>query len=382
MKNQLIILSIFLVSCSGYHDPERTISSVNYVSEEQPPVEQGEVWTNKEMEAAKLIRNQFRDILEESTGDSDLMKRDAHPKHHGCVKAKLEIDNSRLKSKYRTGIFEENREYNTIVRFSNGDPNHRKADKKSDVRGMAVKVLDVPYKTYLEEVGIEKDNSVHDFVFMNSSEFFIKNPKHYGTFMDAVSDGGFSMLKFGLGSIVNPTDKFVSILTKAFSMKVGNPLDIDYHSATPFKLGDTSMKMKFKSCKKIKSKVPRRDAANDFLAQRLRNYLDKNESCFEFYVQPNQDKRWNNIENAQKKWSTRKSPFFKVGKLTVVKQSKESVLERNESCENLSMNPWRAPSANRPMGGVNRIRLEVYVKQAKMRHEYNNVSYPGPKSFE
>ncbi|MCP4911787.1 MAG: catalase [Oligoflexia bacterium] len=382
MKNQLTILTIFLVSCSGYHDPNRTISSVNYVSEEQPPVEQGEVWTDREMKAAKLIRNQFRDILEESTGNSELMRRDAHPKHHGCVKANLEIDNSRLKSEYRTGIFSENREYKSIVRFSNGDPNHRKADKKSDVRGMAVKVLDVPYKTYLEEVGIEKNNSVHDFVFMNSSEFFIKDPKHYGTFMDAVSEGGFSMLKFGLGSIVNPSDKFVSILTKAFSMKVGNPLDIDYHSATPYKLGDTSMKMMFKTCKAYKSKIPRKNASNNFLANKLRSYLDKNESCFEFFVQPNQDKRRNNIENAQRKWSTKRSPYYKVGRLTVLKQSKESIDARNESCENLSMNPWRAPTANRPMGGVNRIRLEVYVKQAKMRQDYNGIEYPGPTKFD
>jgi hypothetical protein len=44
----------------------------------------------------------------------------------------------------------------------------------------------------------------------------------------------------------------------------------------------------------------------------------------------------------------------------------------------MSFNPWRAPEENRPMGGVNRIRLEVYIKQAKMRQNYNRVEYPGP----
>ncbi len=375
----LIVLISFLSSCTGPSNT-RSFASADYVSEEQPEVEQGEVWGDEEMKGARLIRNQFRDMLLESTGNNDEMKRDAHPKHHGCVMANLEIDNTRLTSSQKVGIFEKNSKYHSVIRFSNGDPNHHKADNKSDVRGMAIKVLNVPYASYLEDIGVEKDINSHDFVFMNSKSFFIKDPKHYGKFMDSLKDGGLSVLSFGLKAILNPNDHFVSILRKAFGMKVGNPLDINYHSATPYKLGNTSMKMMFKSCKSYKTKVPRK-AEKNFLAEKLTSYLDKKSSCFDFYIQPNKDPKRNNIENSQKNWSTRKSPYIKVGRLQIPQQSKESIIARNQKCEDLSMNPWRAPVENRPLGGVNRIRLEVYVKQAKMRQQHNNVSYPGPSSF-
>lgn len=368
----ILLLSLIFFACSSNN---RGLSSAE-VSEEQPPVEQGEIWGPKQMEEATLVRNQFRDMLEESTGDAPLMKRDAHPKHHGCVEAKLSIDNENLKSKHRVGLFENPGDYRSIIRFSNGDPNPLKSDKKSDVRGMAIKVMGVPYSNYLSETGVEQTNGVHDFVFMNSEAFFIKDPAHYGKFMNAVKGGGLSLAGFGAFSFLNPNDKFLSILLKAFNMKVGNPLDINYHSATPYKLGPDSMKMMFKSCKTKKDKLDRKRDEN-YLSKKLLSYLDKNETCFDFYVQPNRDPKKNNIENSQLKWSTKKSPFIKVGRLHIPKQSRESILERNESCENSSFNPWRAPLANRPLGGVNRIRLEVYVKQAKMRHGHNGVVYPG-----
>lgn len=369
----LLIIVLFTFSCSVN---KRDLSSTE-VSEQQPPLEQGEVWGPKEVEEAHIIRNQFRDNLEEATGSNPVMKRDAHPKHHGCVEARLEIDNTKLKAKHQVGIFAKSGNYRSIIRFSNGDPNPLKSDKKKDVRGMAVKVLGLPYNNYLTETGVEQTTGIHDFVFMNSDRFFIKNPKHYGKFMDAVKGGGPSLAGFGIFSFLNPTDKFLSILLKAFNMKVGNPLDIDYHSATPYKLGPDSMKMKFKSCKAHKDTLDKKRGDN-YLSKKLMAYLDKNDSCFDFYVQPNRNPKKNNIENAQLQWNSKKSPFVKVGKLYIPKQSKESVKARNESCENASFNPWRAPVANRPLGGVNRIRLEVYVKQAKMRQEHNGVIYPGP----
>jgi len=375
----LFLVATLLLSCGGPNGTRKT-ASADGVSEEQPPTEQGEVWSAKEMHSARLIREQFRNALNASTPEGEEMKRDAHPKHHGCVKAKLTIDNTKLKDEYKVGLYENNSSYNALIRFSNGDPNHKKADAKSDVRGMAVKLFDVPYTSYLEETGVDENLKVHDFVFMNSPEFFIKDPKHYGKFMDSVESGGLGVAFFAVGAFFNPKDKFITILRKAFGMKVGNPLDIDYHSATPYKLGPTSSKMKFVSCKSNKEKVPKH-APDNFLRNRLAHYLDKQGTCFDFYLQPNNDKKKNDIENAQQKWKTRKSPFIKVGRLEVPQQSKKEIVAREQACQDMSFNPWRAPNENRPMGGVNRIRLEVYVKQAKMRQNYNDVEYPGPSEF-
>jgi catalase len=369
----LLLILIFLISCDNN---SRTISS-HTVSEQQPPTEQGEVWSVKQMTEARIIQEEFKDRLLESTGDSPLMKRDAHPKHHGCVQAELQIDNKTLKPEHRVGLFSQNNKYKSMVRFSNGAPNHLKADIDRDVRGMSVKVFDVPYEHYLTMSGVESRQAIHDFVFMNSKEFFIKDPSHYGKFMESLKKGKGSVFSFAAVAILNPFDKFVSIIGKAFNMKVGNPLDINYHSATPYKLGPSSMKMKFVTCKKSKAPVSPANGSN-FLSNKLRNYLDKEKTCFNFYVQVNNDTKKNNIEDSQLVWNEKKSPYIKVGTLQIPKQSKESILNRNVKCENVSFNPWRAPLENRPLGGINRVRLEVYIKQAKMRHGHNNITYPGP----
>jgi catalase len=363
MKIKTITSTIFalgLMSCSS-----NDIRVPASVSVEQPPVEQGEIWTEKEASNVATVARVFKETLIESTGDSPLMRRDAHPKHHGCVKADLKISNTFLPKKLRVGLFENNKKYKTVVRFSNGDPDFTKHDADADVRGMAVKILDVPYQNYLQQIGVESGRSDHDFVFMNAEEFFIPNPEQYEKFMKSTKG------RFGVvGYLLTHWGTLGNILKAR--KKVGNPLEVSYASATPYKLGSKSMKMKFKSCQKAVSKVPK-NGANDFLGRRLESSLSKDAACFDFYVQINKDPKKNNIENAMKKWDKKKSPYYRVGRLTVDKQSGFRTASRMKACENMTFNPWRAHPENRPMGGVNRVRLEVYLKQSELRHNHNGI---------
>lgn len=354
------IITLTLISCSS--NELRTPASV---SVEQPAVEQGEIWTEKEAGNVATVARIFKETLIESTGDSPVMRRDAHPKHHGCVKADLKIDNKNLPKHLRVGLFENNKSYKSVVRFSNGDPDFKKHDAEADVRGMAVKLIDVPYQNYLQQIGVESGTSNHDFVFMNAEEFFIPNPEQYEKFMKSTKG------RFGVvGYLLTHWGTLGNILKAR--KKVGNPLEVNYASATPYKLGQTSMKMKFKSCLKTKSKVPK-NGANDFLGRRLESSLSKGSSCFDFYVQPNRDPKKNDIENAMKKWDNKVSPFFRVGRLVVDKQKGFRSESRMKACENMTFNPWRAHPENRPMGGVNRVRLEVYLKQSELRHNHNGI---------
>lgn len=338
----------------------------------QPVVEQGERWTSRDVKNAEHVLKLMREKLIRDTGNNPLMRRDAHPKHHGCVKANLAVDNSQLSKEHRVGLFAKNSTYPALIRFSNGSPNHTQADIEPDVRGMAVKVMGVPYSNYLTETNFESTSGVHDILTMNSPIFFIKNTRMYVDFLKAFSKGGMRVAWF---SLMNP--KVAYILYKIFSEKVYNPLDPDYHSATPYKLGNTSMKMKFTSCKTNKDLMPR-NPENNFLSKNLQQYLASNASCFEFYIQPNQDPRNNNIENPMRLWNPQKSPFIKVGTLTIPSQKDILSDHRQEFCENVSFNPWRAPENNRPMGAANRTRLEVYSQQAKFRQNYNSVADPYP----
>ena len=42
-------------------------------------------------------------------------------------------------------------------------------------------------------------------------------------------------------------------------------------------------------------------------------------------------------------------------------------------CENLSFNPWRTLPEHRPLGSINRARLQVYPAISRFRHRKNNA---------
>ncbi len=362
MTKKLPILLCTLLSFSVLSKEVQKRRPANFFAI-QPPVEQGEMWTQEEVKNVETIADIFRETLIDSTGNAKVMRRDAHPKAHGCVSADLKIDNTKLSEEFRVGLFKENLNHKAIIRFSNGDPDFKKHDADKDVRGMALKLVNVPYQNFLQEAGVESGTSNHDFVFMNATEFFIPNPKSYEKFMKSTQG------RFGVLSYLLFHWKTLGSIFKA-RVAVGNPLDLDYGSAVPYKLGKSTMKMKFKTCKVDKDAVPE-DGANDFLGQNLESHLSQTSSCFDFYVQKNNDPKKNDIEDAMLKWEEKKSPYVKVGKLTINKQKGFRSKLKMKACEAMTFNPWRSHPENRPMGGVNRVRLEVYLNQFKLRSEHN-----------
>ena len=67
------------------------------------------------------------------------VRRDAHAKHHGCVKAEFIVE-ADLPEEMRFGIFKESRSYPAWIRFSNSK---EQDDSKDDGRGMAIKLMGV-----------------------------------------------------------------------------------------------------------------------------------------------------------------------------------------------------------------------------------------------
>src|SRR5690606_15922246 len=149
------------------------------------------------------------------------------------------------------------------------DPNFRKADAEKDVRGMAIKLIDVPYQSYLQDIGVDIESGNHDMVFMNADAFFIPNPKQYEKFMKATK-GSLGLI----GYMVTHWRTLANVL-KAL-VQISNSLDIDYASATPYLLGNTSVKMKFKSCRQVKDEIPK-NPSHDFLGERLEETLKDEE---------------------------------------------------------------------------------------------------------
>jgi hypothetical protein len=50
--------------------------------------------------------------------------------------------------------------------------------------------------------------------------------------------------------------------------------------------------------------------------------------------------------------------------------------------EHISYTPWHTLAVHEPLGGINRVRLEVYRTISKLRHEMNGVPRREPRSLD
>jgi hypothetical protein len=76
------------------------------------------------------------------------------------------------------------------------------------------------------------------------------------------------------------------------------------------------------------------------------------------------------IEDASVIWEEDESPFRKLATIRISQQdfrSRESMAQ----CENLQFNPWQSLEAHKPLGGINRVRREVYASSADFRIQHN-----------
>jgi len=77
------------------------------------------------------------------------------------------------------------------------------------------------------------------------------------------------------------------------------------------------------------------------------------------------------VEDAGVKWSENESPFIKVASLRISPQTFRTK-ERDELAENLSFSPAHSLIEHRPIGGINRARVEIYRHLSEFRHKRNN----------
>ena len=114
-------------------------------------------------------------------------RRDAHPKHHGCVPATFEVCD--LKSRdglLAQGLFARPGKYHAWVRFSNAFKVRNDLDR--DARGMAIKIMGVP--------GGAGDGT-QDFLLVTHRSFFARTPADFLDFSAAVAGAGQSAALIG-----------------------------------------------------------------------------------------------------------------------------------------------------------------------------------------
>jgi catalase len=294
-----------------------------------------------------------------------IMRRDAHPKMHGLVKAEFIVEPD-LPEELRVGLFREPRTYQTWVRFSNqSDP--MQPDIKADIRGMAIKLMGVPGEKLLE-------GETHDFIVISTDAFVTRNVEQFDGMIKAMQTGTLAQLWFfatHLHTVVN--------LAKAMK-KFANPLQIRYFSTTPYLFGTRAVKYSAIPHVAEPDAIPA-NPGPDYLREAMIRQLEGGEARFDFAVQFQTDADTMPIEDPSIVWSESVSPFRKVATIRILQQSFDSEKQR-ELGENLSYTPWRVLPEHRPLGGINRARKVVYDFISTFRHEYNHVPRVEPTSWE
>ena len=368
-----VLCGLLLISCS---DTPRELGA-EPVSEQagsgKPPLELGKEYPLPD-EAAhiKEISDLFTGMSERKYPPSVRpMRRDAHTKAHGCVKADFTVP-AQVPERARLGLFREASSRQAWIRFSNAFSSIE-SDGKIDVRGMAIKVMGVEGEKLLESEKLEK---TQDFLLINTNVFFSPNTSEYVKFSREYVKN-----ESTLGYVLWPSRwRQARILYSAGRTPITNPLTSRFWSSVPYKLGAAAVHYSAKPCAGV---VPPGKAGSspDFLREAMAATLRNGDACFEFMVQFQLDPVKMPVEDPSIEWDETASPFITVATLKIPKQAFDS--ERQMAyCEALSFTPWHSLPEHQPIGGVNRIRKAVYERASTLRHTANGAPRREPNGFE
>ena len=297
-----------------------------------------------------------------------IMRRDAHPKMHGLVKAEFIVAPD-LPDSLRVGLFAETRTYPAWIRFSNQNGTIQ-ADIKNDIRGMAIKLMGVPGQKILDD---ERDEQTQDFIVISTNVFVTKDVAEFDGLIKAMTSGFLAITWYFLTHWRVGLNLFKSM------KKDANPLSIRYWSTTPYLFGSNAVKY---------SVIPHAQDAgtiasnpsDDFLRQAMVGQLTRGAAGFDFAVQLQTDADTMPIEDPGLAWSETASPFRKLATIHIPQQEFDNARQR-EFGENLSFTPWHSLPEHRPLGGINRARKVVYRAISMFRHQFNHAPRTEPRDW-
>lgn len=320
------------------------------------PNADGELIAPAEADAIAVVVHAIQNSVKAEFDKTGHAFRDAHRKAHGCVAASFTVLDG-LPPSVAQGLFAKPQRYGAVIRYSNGS-GQSQDDHANDARGMALKVLGVPGRKILED---EANAHTQDFVMTNHPVFFIRNAPDYAQFQQALDAGGLRKAGWFVGHLFHET----SIALAFTGHKVTNPLDAQYWSTTPSKLGTEQMKFSAKPCAGG-SVVSPSDTAN-LLSENMQAQLATQSACFDFMVQTRTVPNQMPIEDPTVQWQEASSPFIPVAKIQIEPQT----VDNTQACETRSFTPWHSLPEHRPLGGISRVRQAVYLAISTLRHQLN-----------
>jgi hypothetical protein len=296
------------------------------------------------------------------------MERGQHPKHHGFLKARFIVP-ADVPEELRTGLFREPKTYSAVIRFSNTG---EQDDRVIDNHGMAIKVLGVkPTGSTQKQQGAE--TQTQDFVLLDHPRFFTPNVASLLAFSRKKKS---LVLEKGLkgDELLEALKEFYPNevgLLRGRKKHIGSPLEEEYFSTTPYKLGGKAVKY---STKPEQSK----DYLREVMVEQLRpreqpaspSATRHPAARFGFYVQRQSDPSAMPIEDPTVEWT---SAWERIATIEIDAQDFDFPA-RWDWGNKLSFSPWHALDEHRPLGGINRARKIVYPASFNLR--FQNLNAP------
>jgi catalase len=269
------------------------------------------------------------------------------------------------------GIFSTARVYPAYVRFSNSGSNPHDGREK-DVRGAAIKVMGVEGTKLLDD-----ERFTQDFLLVDSPVFMAEDPEDFVWFLQLRARQKKGEIK------PEELDAHFPLFFPARSF-VRNVLTRTYYSQTAYALGH-DLKVKYRLRPHVPDVLPpltdEEAAAKDahYLMQELARTVAREQVIFDFEIQLFENDAVTPLDDPRKEWP---SPFVKVATLVIPRQDVTESQARKALVEHMSLNPWHSLREHEPVGRMNRMRRDVYVRMVAHRRSVNKVDPPEPTGNE
>lgn len=355
-----VVLSGCAESGDKYYRP---VAPEDYPKADGP----GEVMEPGENETAARIAAIIQAHLERLYPNQPV-RRDAHPKAHGCVEATVTVKvEPKAPSEVKEGIFAAPASYPAIIRFSSANEDATRSDLEKDGRGMAIKVFGIDKLP--QPPGSDRPSS-QDFIMINYPTFLVGDGRDYLKLV------GYNDADNELTNLMQPVLVLASIGWKgtmnainATSSRIDNPLNTRYWSMVPYQLGlgekAQAVKYSAASCEQKPIVIPQTDDPN-YLRHAMQASLSTGSACMRLMVQPRASGM--SVEDPRYEWAESEAPFYEVATIDIPKQQFDEA-KKNEACEALSYSPWNALTEHKPLGAVNRMRKAIYQRIDELRRQ-------------
>jgi hypothetical protein len=351
-----------------------------------PAVERLEV---DEATTAQGLIASMRYIGERTFADGGHAIRPAHAKTHGILEGYLEVD-AHLPGDLAQGLFAKPGRYPLVMRFST-IPGDILDDSVSTPRGLAIKVIGIEG----ERLGGSERDVTQDFLLVNGPAFGASNPKKLlsPTRLLAKTTNRVEWLKKALSAVMRQLQWIIVGATGRTNVLVatlgGHPethiLGETFYSQVALRFGDFIAKIavapispELTALKQVHLNV---NGAPNGLREAVIAFFKTNGGVWEVRAQLCTDLALMPIENAAVVWPEKKSPYRPIARIKVKPQAAWSEARSAAVDDGMSFSPWHGLAAHRPLGGIMRVRREVYEMAKNFRAEKNGRIIEEPREM-